>query len=76
MSLFKRMGMFIFVAFIFETSIYAQDHIATVMQYIDDNATLYGDVAQQIWDWAEVGYLETQSSNLLQQQLSNRLLVC
>ncbi|MEE3290508.1 MAG: amidohydrolase [Pseudomonadota bacterium] len=71
MSLFKRMGMFIFVAFIFETSIYAQDHKATVMQYIDDNATLYGDVAQQIWDWAEVGYLETQSSNLLQQQLSN-----
>ena len=71
MSLFKRMGMFIFVAFIFETSIYAQDHKATAMQYIDDNATLYGDVAQQIWDWAEVGYLEPQSSNLLQQQLSN-----
>ena len=58
------------VAFISEMGVYAQDDKATVMQYIDDNATLYGDVAQQIWDWAEVGYLETQSSNLLQQQLS------
>ena len=47
----------------------AQDSKETVLQYIDDNASLYGEVAQQIWDWAEVGYLETQSSNLLQQQL-------
>ena len=48
----------------------AQDSKETVLQYIDDNASLYGEVAQQIWDWAEVGYLETQSSNLLQQQLA------
>lgn len=47
----------------------AQDSKETVLQYIDDNASLYGEVAQQIWDWAEVGYLETKSSNLLQQQL-------
>ncbi len=66
MSFFKRIGMIIAVAFISEMGVYAQDDKATVMQYIDDNATLYGDVAQQIWDWAEVGYLETQSSNLLQ----------
>ena len=45
----------------------AQDSKETVLQYIDDNASLYGEVAQQIWDWAEVGYLETKSSNLLQQ---------
>ena len=70
MSFFKRIGMIMAVAFISEMGVYAQDDKATVMQYIDDNATLYGDVAQQIWDWAEVGYLETQSSNLLQQQLS------
>jgi aminobenzoyl-glutamate utilization protein B len=49
----------------------AQDNKDIVSQYIDDNASLYGEVAQQIWDWAEVGYLETQSSNLLQQQLAN-----
>ena len=48
----------------------AQDSKETVLQYIDDNASLYGEVAQQIWDWAEVGYLETKSSNLLQQQLA------
>ena len=40
----------------------AQDSKETVLQYIDDNASLYGEVAQKIWDWAEVGYLETQSS--------------
>ena len=27
-------------------------------------------VAQQIWDWAELGYLETRSSGLLQQELA------
>lgn len=49
----------------------AQDDKAIVMQYIDDNASVYGDVAQKIWDFAEVGYLEFQSSNLLQEQLAN-----
>ena len=49
----------------------AQDHKATVADFIDDNAALYGDVAQQIWDFAEVGYLETESSALLQRQLVN-----
>ena len=26
-------------------------------------------VAQQLWDWAELGYLETRSSGLLQDEL-------
>ncbi|MDD9889557.1 MAG: amidohydrolase [Gammaproteobacteria bacterium] len=71
MSHFKGIGICIAVAMFSASALHAQDHKATVMQYIDDNAALYGDVAQQIWDWAEVGYLETQSANLLQQQLAN-----
>lgn len=71
MSQLKRIGLLIVASLITVSSVFAQDHKATVMQYIDDNAALYGDVAQQIWDWAEVGYLETQSANLLQQQLAN-----
>ncbi len=59
------------ITLLFSTTLLAQDDKAAVMQFIDDNAALYGDVAQQIWDLAEVGYLETESSALLQQQLAN-----
>src|SRR5688500_3387776 len=41
----------------------------TVMAYIDAKATLYSDVALKIWSFAEVGYQETRSSALLQEQL-------
>jgi aminobenzoyl-glutamate utilization protein B len=40
-----------------------------VMASIDAKAKAYGDVALQIWSFAEVGYQETKSSSLLQQQL-------
>lgn len=52
------------------TAVTAQDHKATVADFIDDNASRYGEIAQQIWDFAEVGYLETQSSALLAQELA------
>jgi aminobenzoyl-glutamate utilization protein B len=42
---------------------------ATVAKFIDANATTYATVAQSIWDYAEVGYQEEQSSALLQQTL-------
>jgi aminobenzoyl-glutamate utilization protein B len=41
----------------------------TVAATISKNSASYIDMAQQIWRWAEVGYQETRSSNLLQQQL-------
>jgi len=40
-----------------------------VIRGIDALAGEYAGIAQQIWDWAEVGYQETQSSELLQQTL-------
>jgi aminobenzoyl-glutamate utilization protein B len=40
-----------------------------VMAAIDAKASAYGDIALQIWGFAEVGYQETKSSALLQQQL-------
>ena len=49
----------------------AQDSKARVADFIDDNAASYGEIAQQIWDLAEVGYLETQSSALLEQTLAD-----
>jgi aminobenzoyl-glutamate utilization protein B len=42
---------------------------AAVGQSVDSAATIYADTAQQIWQWAEVGYQETRSSALLQKRL-------
>ena len=40
-----------------------------VLASIDAKAGVYNDVAMKIWSFAEVGYQETQSSALLQEQL-------
>lgn len=52
------------------TSAVAQDGKQMVAAYIDSHTDAYADVAQQIWDWAEVGYQETRSSALLQEMLA------
>ncbi|WP_266364881.1 amidohydrolase [Tellurirhabdus rosea] len=41
----------------------------TVLAGLDKQATRYGDMSKQIWDWAEVGYQEVKSSALLQEEL-------
>jgi aminobenzoyl-glutamate utilization protein B len=41
-----------------------------VREHLDSHGVVYGDVAQSIWDYAEVGYQEEQSSALLQSTLS------
>ncbi len=48
----------------------AQQGKDCVRQAIDSRAEVYRDVAIQIWDFAELGYLEAKSSVLLQEQLS------
>ena len=40
-----------------------------VLASIDQKAAAYRDVALKIWSFAEVGYQETKSSALLQEQL-------
>jgi aminobenzoyl-glutamate utilization protein B len=44
----------------------AQDGKSFVSDFIDRHAGTYADIAQSIWDLAEVGYQETKSSALLQ----------
>ena len=41
-----------------------------VLKNLDSQSEKYEAIALQIWDWAEVGYKEVQSSELLQQTLS------
>ena len=49
----------------------AQDQRQTVGQSIDQKAAHYAQVARQIWDFAEVGYQEERSSQLLQGELTS-----
>ncbi len=46
------------------------DKTASILSAIDARATHYGDVAHQIWGFAEVGYQEVKSSALLQSELA------
>ncbi|WP_445381828.1 amidohydrolase [Robiginitalea sp. IMCC43444] len=39
------------------------------LQELDQKTKTYGAIAQQIWEWAEMGYQEERSSALLQQTL-------
>ncbi len=57
------------VALALPTSVSAQNGKQMVASYIDQNAETFGELAQEIWDLAELGYLESESSALLQAQL-------
>lgn len=41
----------------------------TLLQHMDSRATHYGDVSHRIWEFAEVGYKEQKSSELLKAEL-------
>ena len=47
----------------------AENSHAQLMQLVDQNAAHWQQVSKQIWDYAELGYHETKSSDLLQEQL-------
>ncbi len=49
----------------------AQDAKQAVIRHVEAHAAEYGELAQKIWDLAEVGYQETRSSALLQARLSD-----
>jgi len=66
------MGPFVAVALIalaLASPAWAQGDAASVLASLDARRAAYGDVARQIWGFAEVGYQEAKSSALLQQQL-------
>lgn len=53
------------------SSIYAQSPKAKVLKNLDNKSAFYGQISKKIWNFAEVGYKEKQSSNLLQETLKN-----
>jgi aminobenzoyl-glutamate utilization protein B len=56
---------------LFPALLIAQDGKAMVQEHLNTHGVSYGEVAQAIWDLAEVGYQEEQSSALLQSTLTN-----
>lgn len=54
---------------VFSASAAAQAPKEVVASRIDARATHYGALAQRIWDYAELGYLEERSSAALQEEL-------
>ncbi|MGW9685883.1 amidohydrolase [Flagellimonas sp. 2504JD1-5] len=49
----------------------AQKNKDAVLSKLESKTEYYGDIAHQIWDLAEMGYLEEKSSALLQKTLSD-----
>ena len=52
-------------------SLYAQPASRSVVDELNRAMPRYESIARQIWNWAEVGYQEHQSSALLQQTLAS-----
>ncbi|MEY8019933.1 amidohydrolase [Muriicola sp. SD30] len=53
-------------------SLHAQKGGETVINSLDNKATEYGNIAQEIWHLAEMGYQEEQSAALLQSNLEQQ----
>lgn len=53
------------------TALVAQDGKAAVLASIDSHQARYGEVAQQIWDFAELGFMEERSAALLKATLAD-----
>jgi aminobenzoyl-glutamate utilization protein B len=51
-------------------ALHAADSGAGMREFLASRAARDQQVARQIWEWAEVGYQETRSSALLQQELA------
>lgn len=54
----------------FATPAFADDR-DSILSYLDAEGDRFGNLARQIWEAAEVGYQETESSALLQQALAD-----
>ncbi|MGB5386324.1 MAG: amidohydrolase [Eudoraea sp.] len=52
-------------------SLKAQDTKDEVLLKLNKKSEAYGDIAQNIWEFAEMGYLEEKSSALLQKTMSD-----
>ena len=57
------------VLFAAPLALLGQTKKAEVLAHVDLTKSAYDDIAMKLWNWAEIGFRETQSSALLQEQL-------
>ena len=55
---------------VFVSTASAQDGKSMVLPFLDEHQVQYGEIAQEIWDYAELGYMEERSAALLVRTLS------
>ncbi len=67
----KKNLFYSFICFLITMSSFGQKTPEAVLKNLDTKAENYGAIAQQIWNLAEMGYLEEKSSALLQKTLSD-----
>lgn len=59
------------LAIIVSYMVQAQTSESEILKNLEANSAAYETIADQIWNWAEMGYLEEKSAALLQKTLSN-----
>jgi aminobenzoyl-glutamate utilization protein B len=57
------------ISFFKEVESFSAEERQEIIQSINDQSEHFGDVSRKIWEFAEVGYKETQSSELLKSEL-------
>ena len=58
-----------FLLLVFAAHVARADDKSALLQKMDTRATHYGDVSRKIWEFAEVGYQENKSADLLKSEL-------
>ena len=67
----KNLSNILILTLLFSVATKAQKTKIAVLKKLDSQSEKYGSIAMKIWNLAEMGYLEEQSSSLLQETLSN-----
>ena len=67
----KKMFLLSALLLICASTTIAQKSKGEIIKNLDAQTQKYGDIALEIWDLAEMGYLEEKSSALLQETLAN-----
>jgi len=67
----QKNTLLVLAGFLILFQVNGQKKVEDVIQNLDSKAATYGDIAQQIWGLAEMGYQENKSSALLEQTLQD-----
>lgn len=65
-----RVKLLLFIFFLNTHHGVAQDHASRIIEQLNKQSTHFAEMAQTIWNWAEPGYLENKTTQLMQQELS------